>query len=237
MPQIATHCSADSEIAGLFAIGIAAPRTTARELRSDPATASLSAQLRARTASLHGHAEIVLGLPGAIRTLDDYRTCLCRFLALYAPLERLLATFGEWDLHNVALPSPSHSARLTVDLAVVGTDSTSMLHAPRGLLPNLPTFAHALGALYVLEGSTLGGRLILRDVEARIGPQITRASQFFGGRAAAVMPMWQSFKAALDAFGRQQPHLGNDVVLGAESVFRAILTWFTYCRTIAAGPP
>jgi hypothetical protein len=47
--------------------------------------------------------------------------------------------------------------------------------------------------------------------------------------------MWQSFKAAVDAFGREQPHLGNDVVLGAESVFRAILTWFTDWRGIAGG--
>ena len=97
--------------------------------------------------------------------------------------------------------------------------------------PDLPTFAHALGALYVLEGSTLGSRFILRDLETRIGAQIAGATRFLGGRGEAVRPMWQSFKAALDNFGREKPDLRADVVTGAERVFRAILVWF---RPLAA---
>jgi heme oxygenase len=82
--------------------------------------------------------------------------------------------------------------------------------------------------LYVLEGSTLGGRVILRDIEPRIGQQITGATQFLGGRGAAVSQTWQAFKTALDSFGYESSKLGPDVVSGAESVFRAITTWFVH---------
>jgi heme oxygenase len=198
-----------------------------REREALFAAAPLSTQLRTRTADLHKQTEVLLGLPGAVKTLPDYRDCLCRFLGLYLPLDRLLAAFGGWDTFGLALPSPSHSACLARDLAVLGIDPAGVTLAPPALLPHLPTFAHALGALYVLEGSTLGGRVILRDLEARIGAGIAGATQFFGGRASTAGPRWQTFKAALDVFGNARPQLGDDAALGAEGVFRAILAWFT----------
>jgi heme oxygenase len=89
----------------------------------------------------------------------------------------------------------------------------------------MPTFAHALGAFYVIEGATLGGRLILRDLEPHLGATIAGASSF-GGRGEAVGPMWQSFRVALDQFSPAQPQLCTDVVTGAERTFRAMLVWF-----------
>jgi heme oxygenase len=200
----------------------------------------LSIQLRIRTSCLHSQIEALLGLPAAIQTLDDYRGWLCRFLGLYAPLEHGLASFGAWSDHGLALPSPSHSACLAADLAVLGIDPAGVLRTPPALLPQLPTFAHAIGALYVLEGSTLGGRVILHDVERRIGTHLTGltgATQFFGGRASAVGLIWQRFKAALDAFGSARPYLSPDVISGAESAFRAIEAWFVpFCAVTASRP-
>jgi heme oxygenase len=190
-----------------------------------------------RTAALHEQTEIRLGLPGAIRTPDDYQNWLCRFLGLYEPLEQSLAGFGQWGDNGFTLPSPSHSACLAADLEAIGVDPASVPRAPPTLLPRLPTFAHALGALYVLEGSTLGSRVILRDIEARIGPQITGATRFFGGRGTAVGPTWQTFKTALNAFGRERPRLGADVISGAEGAFRAIAAWFAPFPTSIEGQP
>jgi heme oxygenase len=115
---------------------------------------------------------------------------------------------------------------LAADLQAIGVDPDRVPRAPAKLLPGLPTFAHAIGAFYVLEGSTLGGRVILRDVEARIGQQITGATRFFGGRGTAAGQTWQTFKTALDAFGYKSPNLGANVASGAECVFRAITAWF-----------
>lgn len=130
MSQAATDRAAHAEIAGRFAIRMGSSSAARPEPPPNAAAISLSAQVRARTACLHQQAEIVLGLPGAIQTLDDYRACLGRFLGLYAPLECSLARFEEWDSHNVHLPSPSHSACLAADLAVLGTDPAGISPGP-----------------------------------------------------------------------------------------------------------
>jgi heme oxygenase (biliverdin-IX-beta and delta-forming) len=225
LPRSPDHDSATEERASLSAVGIDNPYDLhARSRFQEP---PLSAKLRARTGYLHEQTETLLGLPDAVQTLEDYRSCLCRFFGLYLPLEHLLAAFGEWESLGLALPSPSHSTCLAADLAALGIDPACVACAPPALLPHLPNFAHAVGALYVLEGATLGGRVILRSLEARIGPRIAGATKFFDGRAEAAGPLWQRFKAALDAFGNDWPQFGDDVLLGAESVFRAILTWFS----------
>jgi heme oxygenase len=186
----------------------------------------LSARLRAETATLHRDTEALLGLPGSIQTRNGYIAWLGRFLGLYEPLERSLATFGEWDAVNIAPPWPGHGANLTADLRDLGADPGACQRAPLTLLPRLPTFAHALGVRYVLEGSALGGRLIAQDVEARIGAEIANATRFFGGRGKAASSTWQHFRAALDRFGCEHPSLQVEVTTGAERAFVAILAWF-----------
>jgi heme oxygenase len=128
----------------------------------------------------------------------------------------------------------SQSSCLANDLAALGADPARVALAAPAQLPDLPNFAHALGALYVMEGATLGGRLILRDLEMRLGDTIADATCFFGGRGKRVGPMWQSFREMLDNFGSENPQLSADVVAGAERVFLAMLDWFApFC----AGRP
>ena len=234
MPRTGNQCSAVQRGSDFPASGLGLPWPAAVALVDD--TSTLSAQLRAETAPLHRQVEALLGLPGVIRTTHDYRMWLGRFLGLYEPLEHLLARFPEWDDISLAPWSCNQSSAIAGDLAALGIDPAGVAHVPEVLLPKLPTFAHALGALYVLEGATLGGRLILRDVEARIGAQIAGATQFFGGRGDTVDPMWQSFRATLDAFGRERSLLRADVVTGAQRVFRAILAWFAPFRAAAFDP-
>jgi heme oxygenase (biliverdin-IX-beta and delta-forming) len=201
------------------------------------AAPSLSAELRARTAPLHARAERLLGLPGAIRSPHDYLPWLQRFLGLYEPLERSLAAFSEWDSIGLPVASRWHTGWLVGDITALGADPLAAPRTPPDQLPDLPTFAHALGAFYVLEGATLGGRVILRHLETRIGGPIEEAKGFLGGRGDAAGPMWQSFQAALDGFGRERPQLREDVAIGAERAFGAILAWFTPFRAGAVNRP
>jgi heme oxygenase len=192
--------------------------------------AALSAALRARTAPLHLRVEQLLGLPDAIADHWDYGRWLARLFGLYEPLERSFHAFDEWDRLGLPLDRRNPCARLSGDLLALGIDPHHVPRASLAMLPRLPTFPHALGALYVLEGSTLGGRMILRDLEARLGPQIVGAMCFLRGHGAETGPMWQSFRTALDRFGQASPRLREDVVAGAERTFDAILAWFTPCR-------
>jgi heme oxygenase len=197
----------------------------------------LSASLRARTAALHRRTEVLLGLPTAIRTRHDYTIWLGRFLGLYEPLEQSLAGFPEWEALGIVLPARAHTAHIANDLAVLGVDPCDLPRTPPALLPNLPTFAHALGGLYVLETATLEGSLILHDIETRTGSSIAGATSFFDGRGDAADQMWQSYRAAVDTFGRERPWRQDEVVFGARRVFRSILEWFAPLYTDADETP
>lgn len=198
----------------------------------------LSDELRVRTAALHGQVERLLGLPGVIQTRDDYGHWLARFLGLYEPLERALAPLMTFQmLGHPAMPA-SHTALLARDLAALGIDAATVPRASSSQLPPLPNRAQAIGACYVLEGATLGGRVILRDLDARIGPGLTGATQFFGGRGDATLPTWRRFRAALDDFGRAQPQLRADVEAGAAATFHAMHAWFApFCAVTAHRSP
>jgi len=198
--------------------------------------ALLSAQLRARTATLHRRIEDLLGLPGAIRSSDDYAAWLARFLGLYEPLERELASFPEWPSQPRALQPQGQSARICSDLASMGVDPRAAPRAAPGLIPELPTFSHAVGAFYVVEGAKLGGRVILRDLDARLGAGISGARSFFGGRGSALLPDWNEVRAALDCFGSGRPQVREDVVRGAERTFEAMLNWFLPFRAARLAP-
>lgn len=185
----------------------------------------LSAELRARTATAHQRLENALGLPYSILSAGDYADWLGRFLGLYEPLEGALASFRDWPSFTAARLQ-SQSARIRCDLAAMGVDARAMPRASTSLLPALPTFPHAVGALYVMEGAKLGGRIILRDLDARLGAGIGGARSFFGGRGEAVPPEWIAFRAALDRFGIERPRVRGDVVRGAERTFEAMRVWF-----------
>jgi len=58
-----------------------------------------------------------------------------------------------------------------------------------GALPPLDTEAQLLGALYVLEGSTLGGQVIARQLEKAEVP----LQAYFRGNGEATGPLWKSF--------------------------------------------
>lgn len=103
------------------------------------------------------------------------------------------------------------------------------MNAPAKPTPSFPEPAdrsEALGALYVVEGSTLGGRIILRQLQAR---GITDAELSFldpYGRSAGVM--WRSLLAVLEREGARTP-------ASLESMCRGARRGFSHAEQILCG--
>ncbi|MFN4128548.1 MAG: biliverdin-producing heme oxygenase [Paracoccaceae bacterium] len=202
--------------------GKACSSSQSRAIRSQ----SLALDLRTRTAALHDRAETLLGLPDSITSRAEYADWLAHFLAFYAPLERAFDTFVGWDLLEPFSGSSLHSRRLSRDLLELGIPDQERTGTPTLRWPALQTFAQALGARYVLEGSALGGKVILKDLQARIGPEIAGATAFFEGSERSASSRWGVFKMAVDRYGEQHPECGEDVLTGAELTFKSLLDWF-----------
>jgi heme oxygenase len=185
----------------------------------------LSMQLREATASLHDEIERKLDFPGSISNLELYRLCLSRFYSLYGPIEALFARFSDWSGVGIVLREHNQSTRLAHDLAALRVPLDDLTDAPLRSLPNLPGFAHALGGLYVLEGSTLGAQYILPRLKLALGVQIIGADLFFSGNGPQSGTCWKQFRAALDRYGETHPDDTEFVIDGARSTFTAVGNW------------
>lgn len=81
-----------------------------------------------------------------------------------------------------------------------------------------PSFA--MGVMYVIEGSTLGGRLILKNIENTLGYNSEQGGKYFAGYGARTGPLWKSFLEAFTAFA--ETHDEEQIIAGANFAFTTI---------------
>jgi heme oxygenase len=190
----------------------------------------LLANLKEKTMPYHKNLEQKLDLfkPGFSRT--DYLQLLKRFWGYYLPLETKLTHIPEliaW------LPDLNHRAKLPLlesDLINLGIPPDYLKLLP--LCADLPTFkepAAALGCLYVLEGSTLGGQMISRHLKQSLDLDKNSGVAFFIGYAESTGSMWQLFRESLNAAQVDQ----EIVIQAACETFLTLERWLcpTYSLT------
>lgn len=174
----------------------------------------LPRRLRAATSELHRSVEDAVDLPASVRTREDYVEVLGRFWQLHSPLEQRLASATwapRWTELGVELSRHRRAHLLADDLAVL--DAALLTRPVR--LPALRTFGEALGCLYVLEGSSLGGRVLAPALRNAVG---NVPLTFFSGEDRGHPEPWQAVREALRRFDVRQ---GHQVVLGARETFAA----------------
>lgn len=81
----------------------------------------------------------------------------------------------------------------------------------------------ALGAFYVLEGSTLGGAMITRHLKHHFGDQIP--CQFYNGYGMGTPSKWHNFLKHFEQSINTAAEL-NDACVGANAVFSSLLQTF-----------
>lgn len=150
---------------------------------------------------------------------QDYITLLSLFYGFIAPLEKKIALFSVDNLLS-DYGDRRKSAAISDDLTFLGADPSRF-----SLCVDLPDLKHtfdALGALYVLEGSTLGGQIISRMIKDRIKGISDHALSFFNSYGNSTIPMWGKFKAVLDKVPQADQ---QDVVESAVATFLTFKYW------------
>ena len=84
----------------------------------------------------------------------------------------------------------------------------------------------ALGVLYVIEGSSLGGRFILNNISSTLGFDADNGARYFSGYGNKTGQMWKSFLQTLTDY---EARAGNsdEIIAGADYAFRAIHEHFS----------
>lgn len=151
------------------------------------------------------HAELERSMVDRLRqtdTPDAYADLLRLFYGFYKPVEQLVDQFVDRN-YLPDYEGRRKSAAIINDLAQLGNGGVEKLCKH---LPLIKNNYQAFGALYVLEGSTLGGRIICNMLKKNIrldkpGGQVgslVNAFSFFEGYGESTGVMWTTFKTKLD---------------------------------------
>lgn len=188
-------------------------------------------QLKQDTRRYHEQIERTLDLPARCQSLDGYRRVLAQFYGFYAPVELALAQIT--GLSNVLadLDQRRKTALLARDLAALGMSDDNLAAIPLcTALPALPGIPQALGCLYVLEGATLGGQIIARQLHQRLGVTPAGGSAFFSSYGPQTGPMWRAFGEQIVAYAmisasKDDRNAVPDIIAAARETFRAFDHW------------
>ncbi|MFJ2283988.1 biliverdin-producing heme oxygenase [Pseudomonas sp. NPDC087803] len=188
--------------------------------------------LRAGTAELHIALE--KRLPFFSDTLDSnaFERLMRAYYGFYAPLESALRSSGavpdDFDLAP-RLKTPT----LYADLQALGLTAERIEQLPMcQSLPVIDSSAASLGVLYVLEGATLGGQILRREIASRLSLNADNGAAFLDIYGAATGRRWRDFieylgNRTLDAAEREA------VVAAAHTTFSCFERWLESREVLA----
>lgn len=152
----------------------------------------LSTKIKEATTEAHQNLEgkVVRKLK-AIRSNDDYADLLKYCYAYFNALEQAVAPYITAEiLPNHA--SRRHSGYIKADIEELGSNVNEL---PAVTVPAVNNLVEALGALYVMEGSIMGGPYIVQML-AKGG--INTGVSFFSGYGEQTGRMWGIFTEVLN---------------------------------------
>jgi heme oxygenase len=182
-----------------------------------------------RTATAHEHEQVEAALDLMSPALDRARlTAVLTLLhGFWQAAEDGLDAWAERepdDAADVDWARRRRSALFAADLRVLGAEPAG---DDRPELPAVAGTDEALGRLYVLEGSTLGGTFISRHLATLPDLAATGRLQAFSPYGVDTGAMWHAFRR----FTRERTQEPQRVVAAAGTTFRSLAEW---CAPVVA---
>ncbi|RBQ02512.1 biliverdin-producing heme oxygenase [Pedobacter miscanthi] len=173
----------------------------------------LSTNIKEATKAEHQNLEkqVVLKLK-AIRSNADYADLLKHFYAYFNHIEASIKPY----ITESILPDYAqrrNSSYIKADILELGGDITDL---PYTTVPKIENAVQALGALYVLEGSIMGGSIIVKMLEKG---GVTQGVSFFSGYGEATGMMWGNFVAVLNAQAKTEQD-EEEAIVAANETFK-----------------
>jgi heme oxygenase len=172
---------------------------------------ALPERLRAETSDWHRRVEALADISGRVRTRADYVGLLDGLFGLHAGLEAQLSE-RVWDRAWLGV-GVDIVAHCRAGLLVADLDGLGVTRTAASVRPPFACFGRAIGCLYVLEGSALGGHVVAGMVRSAIGAVPTA---FLSGRGRG--HQWPAVRSALRRYEAQGGD-GDAAIAGAASTF------------------
>lgn len=195
-------------------------------LPSVPLASPARLALRTATAAVHErlhHLPVFAALAAGRIDRADYAALLGRLWGFHDPMEAAVARAGPPGVTPVQW---RRAHLLRSDLTALGLSDVAVDRLP---LHDAPTErwspAHAMGALYVIEGSTLGGRILARKLDHLLAGG-TAGREFLLAGTGDDHVRWRDLGLALDGCGAS-PGPRAEMIAAADDTFRRFEAWFS----------
>jgi heme oxygenase len=184
------------------------------------APASLRQRLKTETRREHEALELALDLLRPDLTLDEYKALLRRFHSFHSAFDAFVdaKSIEGWDSAAFYFRDRMKRDWLHSDLAFLGTNPAEYELPLTSMAELLPTPQHLWGAVYVIEGSTLGGAVLAKHFGHAFGLTRDAGLRFFTSYGPDTARLWNVTLASL----KQCEEQGNGqdaIVEGAQRIF------------------
>lgn len=154
---------------------------------------------------------------------SHYRRLLAIMYGFYRPLEEALR---QMPPAGIALRPRLKLPQLEADIEALKIDVQALERQPVcRRLPDLTDPVSALGAMYVIEGASMGGAVILKHLRGTLDPLTLRATSFYEGYGKRTGARWRSMQDALLEAQASSPDAEARIVTAAVATFRSMRQW------------
>lgn len=185
------------------------------------------ALLRDETQPLHNSLERNLPWQEICSDRRRYVELLARFYGFYSVWEPLAESQLRKDAREF-LRRRRKTSLLENDLRWFGWSDADLAQAstisPQRLKSNGQ--AVTLGSYYVLEGSTLGGQILSRELERQLGLRNGDGYSYFRSYGSGIREAWNQFGNFLSVELANEPDV-SAAVAGAKTTFEVLEEWLT----------
>jgi len=157
----------------------------------------------------------------AMRSMNDYTALLQMFYGYFGGLEKMIKPYITSNIladHN----DRRKTEALVNDLETLNAGVPTTANETD--LPVITNYLQAFGALYVIEGSTLGGKIISQMMQKHLHFNGNEGLSFFEGYGDDTMPMWENFKQALNNVVKNDDD-ASIVLKSANDTFARFKAW------------
>ncbi|SFU16081.1 heme oxygenase [Algoriphagus locisalis] len=188
-------------------------------------TSSFPQRLKEATARLHQELED-LQIPQSILkpgvTREDYLKYMDLMHDVIREVETTVFPLLSSEIEDL---EKRHKTKLIeLDFMQLGYAKPCCTPVFKNLAMNIST-AFALGVLYVIEGSSLGGRVIYKHIHKQLGYDKDSGAAYFSGYGEETGLLWKNFMTTLVTYEKYNAN-PDEIIAGANYTFQAIKNHF-----------
>jgi heme oxygenase len=156
---------------------------------------------------------------------EQYKEFLQKFYGFHLVLEQAMSGF-DWSSLGIDFDERRKISLLEQDLRVLGMTGGDIALLPKvEELPPMNTLEEAVGVMYVMEGSTLGGQIQARQVQKMFGFTAEEGAAYFSSYGANVGAMWKMCCEAIVRAANDDAAKEAMIIASAKATFAALERW------------